>query len=368
VKAFFGALVGLALVAIAWNYWALQRVAAPANVTNVTGRFQSPGPMRGGSGRRGPAGPATNVTGVVRMAGGVSHSAHVELVRVAPEGAARLYASAEALGDGRFTFAQVTADRYWAVARTEVDADPMRPGEGPTQAFYGVAEIVSDGAQSAHVAIQLHPATTMSGRVTVEPASSAAGRNFSLLTVSLRPVDAQAKAATATGEASAGLATDGRFTITEVPPGRYKLDVSPSSWTVDAIAVADQDRLDRPFQIGTGERLTARITLTERPNQVGGTLRNTAGRPLAFSLVTVFSVDGAQREAHRRVQLVRTDAKGVFRFDGLPSGDYVLAPADGFTPELWRTVPFFERLTPAGVRVTVGHGRPATHDLKLTGQ
>jgi hypothetical protein len=363
VKIFFGGLfVSLALVAVGWNYWATHRAGVSPGDRNP-----SPGLARGADGRRSSARPATSVTGTVRMAGGVAHSAHVELVRVAPEGAPRLYASAEALGDGRFSFAQVTADRYWAVARTEVDADPMRPGEGPFQAFYGLAEVVSDGERPAHVAIQLYPATMMSGRVVVD-AKSTGGRAFDLLTVSLRPVDAQARAATATGEASAGLATDGRFTITEVPPGRYKLDVSPSPWTVDAMVVADQDRLDRPFQIGTGERLTALITLTERPNQVGGTLRDASGRALAFSLVTIFSVDGAQREAHRRVQLVRTDATGAFRFDGLPSGEYVLAPADGFDPEMWRTVPFFERLTPSGQRVAVGHGRPAVRDLKLVGR
>jgi hypothetical protein len=133
------------------------------------------------------------------------------------------------------------------------------------------------------------------------------------------------------------------------------------------VIVADQDRLDRPFQIGTGERLTASVTLTEHANSLAGTVRDTAGRPLPLALVTVFAVDANQRDAHRRVQLERTDAKGAFEFEGLPSGDYLLAPAGGFDPTVWRTAPFFQRLTPVATRVTLKGGLRRTQDLRTTG-
>jgi hypothetical protein len=302
------------------------------------------------------------------MAGGVSHSAHIDLVRVPAEGQGRVYAVEEALGDGRFTFTRVMADRYWAVARTEVDADPLKPGDGPTQVFYGLTEVVSDGEHPVHVGIQLHPTAVLNGRVTLQPRATSTTRDFSLLTISLRPVDAQARAAIATGDASAGLAEDGKFTISEVPPGTYKLDVSPSPLTVDAITVADHDRLDRAFQVGTGERLNAAVTLTEQANRISGTLKDAAGRAVPYALVAVFAVDASQREAHRRVQLMRTDSKGAFLFEGLPSGDYLLTPASGFDPTLWRTVAFFERLTPLGLRISLGQGRLVTRDLKTAAQ
>jgi hypothetical protein len=363
MKPFLTTLIAVAVIVLGWNYWAMRQARPPAD-----GRYRSPTMGNEGRGRGVATRPSTDVTGVIRMAGGVAHSAHVDLVRVPAEGQGRVYAVEEALGDGRFTFTRVIADRYWAVARTEVDADPLKPGDGPTQVFYGLAEVVSDGEHPTHVAIQLHPASALMGRVVLQPGGASASRGFSLLTISLRPVDARARAAIATGEASAGLAADGKFSIIEVPPGLYKLDVSPSPLTVDAIVVADHDRLDRPFQVGTGERLAAAVTLTAQSNRVGGTLRDRTGRVQPFALVAVFAVDGSQREAHRRVQLIRTDAKGAFLFEGLPSGEYLLAPANGFEPTMWRTVDFFQRLTPLGQRISVGQGRLVMRDLNTAGQ
>jgi hypothetical protein len=371
VKAFLVSIALLAAVALGWNYWVMHRSAAvPRGIGSTSGAAGGiPGgnPGRGGRGFGGrPAGPTTSVTGTVRMAGGVAHSAHVDLVRVGPTGAGRVYAGEEALGDGRFTFPRVMADRYWVVASAEVDADPMRPGDGPVRHFFGTSEVVSDGEHPGHVGVQLFPGSTMSGRVTLVPFPASAAKDLELMAVTLAPVDAGTRAAIATGDASSSLTADGVFTIDDVPPGRYALEVSGSSWALDTVIVADHDRLDRPFQIGTGEHLTASVTLTNHPNEVVGTLRDGAGRALPFALVTVFAIDGDQRDAHRRVQLVRTDAKGAFRFEGLPSGDYLLAPAGGFDPPTWRTVEFFARLTPIATRISLRGGLRRTQDLTAT--
>ena len=363
MKPFLALLGALGLVAIGWNYWATRQTRP---VVSLSGRFSSDGASRGSRGfASGPAQPATSLTGVIRMAGSTSHGAHVELVRMAENGSARVYASEQALGDGRFTFNRVMRAPYWVVARTEVDPDPMRPGEGVPQVFYGMAETISDGEKPGHVAIQLFPAATLTGRVVLNSSSKAAAGDFARLTVSLAPMDAQARAAIATGEASAALSADGRFTIGEVPPGRYRLDVSPTSWTVDAVNVSNEDRLGRAFVVAAGDRLTAAVTLTERPNEINGTLRDGAGRALPFMLVAVFPADSSQRESHRRVQLIRSDARGVFRFDGLPSGDYLLSGVVGLEPTTWRTAEFFRQLTTDASRVTIGRGRAQTHDLKV---
>lgn len=369
MKVFLVSLATVAALALGFNYWVMHRGPAGSRVAGIAGGVAGgPGPAGGGRIFRGmPIGPTTTVSGTVRMAGGVAHSAHVDLVRVGPNGAGRVYAGEEALGDGRFTFSRVTADRYWVVARAEVDADPMRPGDGPVQRFFGAAEVVSDGEHPGHVGIQLFPGSTMSGRVTLLPSTANAAKAFELMAITLTPVNAETRAAVASGEATSSLTADGAFTINDVPPGSYALDVSGSSWTLDTVIVADHDRLGQPFQIGTGERLTASVTLTENSNALAGTLRDGADRARPFALVTVFAVDGDQRDAPRRVQLVRTDALGVFRFEGLPSGDYLIAPAGGFDPPLWRTAEFFARLTPVATRVSLGHGVRRTQDLKTTG-
>lgn len=363
MKVFLITFAVMAALALGWNYWATHRAPATLGVTGgVSGVYTSRGGGRGFA--RVPPGPTTSLTGIVRMAGGVTHSAHVDLVRVGPSGPGRVYAGEEALGDGRFTFARVAADRYWVVARGEVDVDPTRPGEGPTQQVFGLAEVVSDGEHPGHVGVPLYPGSAIEGHLTLEPATPSALRDISLLTVMLVPVDAQAKAASAIGDASSALTSSGAFAINDVPPGRYALEVSPSSWTLDSVVVADHERLDLPFQIGTGERLAASVTLTEHPNALAGTLRDAGGRALPFALVAVFAVDGTQRDAHRRVQLVRTDGRGAFLFEGLPSGDYLLAPAGGFAPPMWGTVEFFQSLTPLATRVSLSRGLRKVQDLR----
>jgi hypothetical protein len=230
----------------------------------------------------------------------------------------------------------------------------MRPGEGVPQVFYGMSELNSDGEHPEHVSVQLLPAAMLSGRVMFEGITASAARDVARLTVSLSPIDAQAKAAIATGDASAVISADGQFVIPEVPPGQYRLDISPTSWMLDAVSVSNRDSLDRPFNVAAGDKLSASIALTEHANEITGTLRDATGRPVPFGLVSVFPTDVSQRESHRRVQLLRSDRRGTFRFEGLPSGDYLLASAGGFDPISWRTAGFFQNLSALALQVTLG--------------
>jgi hypothetical protein len=361
VKAGIALFVVLGLGALGWNYWVSQRTPDLPRVPNSAGVF------RGGGAGRGFGGPATTVSGSIRLAGGVSHSAHVELVR-APNGAPRRYDTFEALGDGRFAFPRVIADRYWVVARAEVDADPSRPGDGPTVAWFGAAEVVSDGQQPVTLSMQLHPAATVVGRFVLPRVSGDARGGVGLLNVGLTSADARTRAVVGGGGdlATSEINEDGTFTIQDVPAGRYRIEVSQTPWTLDAVVVAGRDRLDLPFQVGPAERLQASIVLTERPNQVEGTLRDPSGRARGFGMVALFAVDPDERDSFRRVHLVRADPRGLFQFHGMPSGEYFLAPAEGIAPPLWRTPEFFQHLTPVATRVTVGRGVRRTLDLRTT--
>jgi len=355
VKLFLAGLACAVLLGVGWAYWAINRPA-----------IGLPQTWSASSGPRDPFGrlfePSTTLSGFVRMAGGVTHSAHVDLVRINQNGLSR-WASDEVLGDGRFTFSRVPADRYFVIAHSEVDVDPMRPGEGPTRHYFGIAEATSDGEHPGRVGVALYPGGTLAGHVRVAPAPDDPNA-FDAVTVSLLGADDASRAALVTIDGSASVAPDGQFLIDAVPAGRYTLGATTPSWTLDSVSVANRERLDLPFQVDHGQQIPTSIALTARPNVLGGTLRNAAGQAMPFTLVAAFSPEADQRSAARRTQLLRTDAAGAFRFSGLPSGEYLIAPAVGFDPPSWRTASFFERLAPSAVRVSIGGGAEVTRDVQ----
>lgn len=285
----------------------------------------TPQPMRGGPirGRRA-AVTRTGDDGSFEI--GVSPGRYILVARSVATGT-----SADDTTDGASQWAAATVQSSSTVTKIKLT---MRKGGGIT----GQVVLNSTGA-----------------RVPIEALASAALSNT---TVSIEPVDVDAKATLLDGAPRVSPRPDGHFVMSDVPPGRYRLSLAvPSPWIVDAIDSRGQDELDRPIKVEGGSVLNdMTVTAIDAPTVLRGDAKDANGHPLPFALVMAFAGDADARVAPRRTQATRADARGRFTFTGLPTGNYqvAIAPADAL--EGWYSQGFLANLARSAstVRLTAG--------------
>jgi hypothetical protein len=333
--------------------------------------------LTGGTGGVAETGRAT-IVGVITGPDGAPEAARVTLVRTAdgprlpaPQGRGRFGGfgrgqgplSATTGADGRFALNNVPAGAFWIVAHAEVvGAAPALPTH-----FWAISDVSSNGRSTVEMTLALAPGGTITGRMEFNALAGAAQPDAGGVTMSLTPADAKTQALLTIGAPRARPDDSGAFVIPAVAPGRYTLDVSPvPDWSLDSAVIDGQDRIDRPFEVpsGWGTR-RATLVFSDRPNAVTGLVRHATGQPASFMLVMVFSAEPSLRRAPRRVQAVRADSAGRFTLSGLPTGDYLVAPAGDVPPQRWYTPESFSEMAPHAVPVAFSHGETKTVALQV---
>jgi hypothetical protein len=117
------------------------------------------------------------------------------------------------------------------------------------------------------------------------------------------------------------------FVLEEVSePFFVRVDV-PKGWAVKRVEVGGTEVTDSPsITVPLGQQTDARIVITDRVSDVGGTVM-AAGKP-ASAHVVIFAADQTKWGfSSRFVHETTTDANGRFRVTGLPESDRYLAVA-----------------------------------------
>jgi hypothetical protein len=124
---------------------------------------------------------------------------------------------------------------------------------------------------------------------------------------------------------SARVEPDGRFTLVNVPAGRFGLNVS-GPWT-QSVLIDGRDVLDDMFEFhGTADVSGVIVNVTDQVPEVSGTVTPAAGFVVQDYMVVIvpteerYWVPGA-----RRAQARPPDADGYYTLRGLPPGTYMLA-------------------------------------------
>jgi len=120
----------------------------------------------------------------------------------------------------------------------------------------------------------------------------------------------------------------GRFELPNLPPGRYRLTVTPGPAAARFLTAEYPDPASEPPLVVSGERSIDEITIAlPRAAVITGRVANERGEPLSGIIVSAIGVLPAiriRRPQAGLVPLARTDDHGHFRIFGLPPGDYVL--------------------------------------------
>jgi hypothetical protein len=167
---------------------------------------------------------------------------------------------------------------------------------------------------------------------------------------------------------ASGVSATGSFQLSSLT-GTIALRVEnvPSQWMVKSIVVGPTDVTDGAFDVrGTEQVTNARIVLTDRVNELNGTvtLRN---QEVKDATVIVFADDPNQWAFPTRyVRMARADAQGRYAVRGLP-GDatYLVAAVDSLEEGEWQDAEYLERLREPASRVTIRDGETKTLALQL---
>ena len=274
----------------------------------------------------------------------------------APLAAVRTTRPAE---DGTFRLADIPPGTYTVLAHTSAPVT------------WAAADIIVDGDDISGLSLALQRGMTMTGHLTFEATRLKPPADLTSVKLSLQPV----QSATAVSFAASGGVLDpsGRFEITGILPGRYRLTSSlpglnrPGNWFLRSAVIDGRDVLDGSLEIRPGESVRdALVTITDRPAQLTGTVQNAAGGGANEFTVIVFPADQTLwLPQSRRTFAVRPSADGAFTFHGLVPGDYFVAAIDDVEQDEWFDPVLLQRLMATAMKITIAESEQKVQDLRL---
>ncbi len=311
--------------------------------------------------------PTARVDGTISLPGNVMNPAGLQVSLMAtgqvllPGISFDAYRTTVADADGHFVFGDVAPGQYTVLARASVP-NPT----GGSQAVWASADVSIDGDPIEGLPLALGPGMTLSGGVRFESAASKPHVDVQGVRVSLQPVQSGDAATIVPAPASVDAA--GRFTISGIAPGRYRLTATgPNRWSLRSAIVNGVDTLDVPLVVQPNQNVAgALITFVDRPAQLSGRLVDVAGSPTSGYSIVLFPEDQALWIPRaRRIQCVRPAADGAFSFNGLPPGTYQLGAVEDVEPGEWYDPAFLRQFVAASMKVTIAEGEQRIQNVRL---
>jgi len=219
--------------------------------------------------------------------------------------------------DGTFEFMGVPPGLYRLVARRQLrDSDEIRTD---TEGLNASMPLPVENKDITDLVVTLRPGVLVNGLIGTDGTSLPANAR---VTARLESLDERYRLGGAT------LPTPGdQFAITGVRPGRYVLKVNtPPGWFLKSAFIGTRDVSDEPLEVGEVDIGGIAVTLTDRPNEITGSISTIDGSSPRDAAVVLFPVDPSKRTSvdqfTRRVVAVRPGADGNYVFRNIPPGEY----------------------------------------------
>jgi len=270
--------------------------------------------------------------------------------------------------DGAFSFTNVPPGAYTLEAHADVpmaDPAPLQPGQRPPPPvmtpLWASVEVFVSGQPISNVTLEMAHGMNVSGRVVTEGAV-----DLSRVTVTALP------AGPMFGEFSipaAKVEADGRFTITGVVPGRYRIGLARGSTgaVIKSAVFSGSDTLDFPMEVKPGvDVVGGLLTAVPRFAEISGLLQDAASKPVPGFTVIVFPLDPRfWTPSSRRIQAARPTTDGRFTLRNLPAGEYRLAAVTDVETGEWFDPAFLRTLMSSAVAVTLTEGERKEQPLRI---
>ena len=142
------------------------------------------------------------------------------------------------------------------------------------------------------------------------------------------------------------------------------------TWQLKSAMVGGRDTLDTNIEIAPGRSVEGvAITFTDRSTELTGKLQDGSGNPVSDLMILVFSTDRATwyPQSRRMRQPTQPGSDGMFRFTGLPPGDYYLAAVTDLEQGDWGDPGFMEQVAAASIKISLGEGEKKVQDIRIGG-
>jgi hypothetical protein len=168
---------------------------------------------------------------------------------------------------------------------------------------------------------------------------------------------------------SATIGPDNRFSIPNVPPGRYRFELTGPNTVVKPRTASQRvqgiETVDAGLVVKGGETLDVDVEFVTSEATVAGRLRNVSGQSVTSPYVVLFAKDaGSWAPPSRRIFGVRPDQNGSYLFPDVPAGDYLVTTLAGIEAGEWFDPAVLAKLVPAASPVTVRRGDQLEIDLE----
>jgi hypothetical protein len=162
---------------------------------------------------------------------------------------------------------------------------------------------------------------------------------------------------------------DGTFELRGIAGVRViRIQGIPTGWALKSITIDGNDVTDTGFDFRPGSNVNAVvITLTNRVTEVGGTVRDARGQPVADYVFVAFPEDsklwGAQS---RHVQIARPNQNGAFTMKGLPPGRYLAAVVPALETGMQTDPAVLDELRTGAESFSLSEGQTLSLNLEMS--
>lgn len=161
---------------------------------------------------------------------------------------------------------------------------------------------------------------------------------------------------------------DGSFSIRAASgPAFARVLALPSGWAVKGVEVDGREHIDVPFDVPGGGRLDGvRITVSNSFPSVSGRVTDEKGAAVNCS-VLLFPVEAERWEgAAGSTRVTRPDQAGLYRFDRIRPGDYLLVALDSVQTWQVNDPEFLEARRADATRITLSGAEAQVITLQVT--
>jgi hypothetical protein len=280
---------------------------------------------------------------------------------------------------GKFVFNSVPPGGYKILARSMPrPPGPPGPGAPPAQQplrLWANADITVAGQDITGLVLELQRGVTISGQVAIHSTATPPSADLSRVMISVFPSSPESPGLMMMGgpPPQATVEANGRFTVSDVLPGSYRVNASvpgvPSAapaWVVQSITVEGEDALDMPLDV-KGRVITGMVvTMTDRITELSGLVVDEKGKPATEHTLVLYPVDEKYWFFQsRRIRTTRAGEDGRYSFRIVPPGDYRLATLVDPEPGSWFDKAVLGDLESTAVRISLAEGEKKIENVRV---